>query len=247
MTTKEVVESKNEETGLVEVPEYMIFTPDFSKEVIEENIGESLSVTDLMSISVPSGGGTTWEFVDLDGSHELKELEGIIIYWKDVRAYWEKKFDGDNSPPDCFSDDNKVGAGDPGGPCVKCPYSKFDTADGGKGAGQACKQIRLVFMVRESDMLPFVVRIPPTSYKGMKSYFMQLAGRGKLYHSTISKLTLGKDKSKGGIVYSKVLPVKGADLNAEQKARTSSYSRSMRSVFDSSARNIVEAGDQAGQ
>jgi hypothetical protein len=40
----------------------------------------------------------------------------------------------------CRSDDMRIGVGDPGGPCLTCPYNQFGTAKNGKGKGKACTE-----------------------------------------------------------------------------------------------------------
>jgi len=40
----------------------------------------------------------------------------------------------------CQSPDNLVGIGEPGGTCIKCPFSQFGSARNGEGKGTACNQ-----------------------------------------------------------------------------------------------------------
>lgn len=40
----------------------------------------------------------------------------------------------------CQSPDNLIGIGEPGGTCVKCPFSQFGSARNGEGKGTACNQ-----------------------------------------------------------------------------------------------------------
>jgi len=229
-----------EETALIEAPKFEIFEPGFSTEVIQENIGDTISPSDLDRIKVPSGGMTMWEVPTLEGHENVKEIEGIIVYWKDVRAFWAKEYDGESVPPDCFADDNKNGTGDPGGSCAECPHAQYGTAKGGEGAGQACKLMRLLFMVGKEDMLPFVVGVPPTSIKPMKQYFLRLATKKTAYHGVVTKLALAKDKNAKGVEYSKIVPAVGEILPPEQRQSSKEYSHNIRPVLDAAAQGIVQ-------
>jgi len=40
----------------------------------------------------------------------------------------------------CQSPDNLIGIGEPGGTCIKCPFSQFGSARNGEGKGTACNQ-----------------------------------------------------------------------------------------------------------
>lgn len=171
-------------------------------EIVEENLGsEGVSSYDLDRVKIPAGGATAFEVPTLEGEESVKEIEGIIIFWKTARAYWPEKFNGENNPPQCSSVDGEVGQGTPGGYCSKCPLAQFGSAENGKG--QACKQMRQLFIVRENDILPLVLTLPPTSIKPAKQYFMRLASKGIKYTHAVTRITLEKAKSGEGITYSK--------------------------------------------
>lgn len=171
-------------------------------EIVEENLGsEGVSSYDLDRVKIPAGGATAFEVPTLEGEESVKEIEGIIIFWKTARAYWPEKFNGENNPPQCSSVDGEVGQGTPGGYCSKCPLAQFGSAENGKG--QACKQMRQLFIVRENDILPLVLTLPPTSIKSAKQYFMRLASKGIKYTHAVTRITLEKAKSGEGITYSK--------------------------------------------
>src|SRR5882672_6814537 len=40
----------------------------------------------------------------------------------------------------CQAPDNLIGIGEPGGTCIKCPFSQFGSARNGEGKGTACNQ-----------------------------------------------------------------------------------------------------------
>lgn len=198
---------------------------------IQENLGgEQIGMSDLERVKVPSGGGIAWTVPTDEGEDSVKNLEGVIIYTKVARAYWAEAFTGENNPPDCTSSDCVTGVGDPGGECAKCPYAQFGTAE--NGSGQACKQMRLIFLVRPEDMMPIMLAAPPTSLKPLKRYLTKLAFTRSPYWSVVTRLSLEKAKNGGGIEYSKIVPSKVAVLSAEQANVFHEFGKAMRPLLD---------------
>lgn len=202
-------ENKNEETALA-IPNYAVMQHSVEdlQNVIASNLGGTeLGPGDLDRIKVPAGGGTTWSIPTLDGDVDTKELVGVIVAFKDQRAYWKESYSGGSSPPDCASDDGMMGTGDPGGACDRCPYAQFESAVGDDGKprpGQACKQVRLMAIVQPDDLIPMLLAAPPTSLANMRKYFLRLSSRATPYYGVVTKFTLAKAQSSGGIAYSQV-------------------------------------------
>lgn len=199
------------------------------KEVLQENLGgEAISAFELDRVKVPSGGGTTWEVPTLEGVEDAKAIEGVVIYFKNQNAYWKEKYDGQNNPPDCVSNDGTVGIGTPGGNCAVCPLNAF----GSEGKGKACKNMRTLFVLREGDVLPLVLTLPPTSLKDARKYFLRLASKGIPYYGVITEITLEKDKNESGITYSKArLALKGV-LDAETVKKLKTFQDSLKPALD---------------
>lgn len=174
------------------------------KEVIQSNIGDTLSIFDLDRVKVPGSAGIAWEINTLEGIESSKTLTGIIIFHKAVRAYWKDPLDegGGGRPPDCHSNDMFRGVGDPGGECSVCPFAQFGSAL--KGDGQACKSILRIFMVTQDTLLPTLISVPPTSLQSARNYMIRLASHSTSYFEVVSQLTLVKAKSTGGVEYSKI-------------------------------------------
>jgi len=190
-----------------EIADFQIVQIDIRQleEVIEVNIGdEGISRFDLDRLKVPTGGTTTWSVPTLEGEKQQEAVEGIVIHWKDVRAYWAGDYTGKNTPPDCYSDDAKIGVGDPGGKCKECPFAEWESAE--EGDGQACKQMRILFLLRENNILPLAITAPPTSVGNIKNYFMRLASKGIAFYGAITRFELDKAMSSGGIEYSEIVP-----------------------------------------
>ena len=208
----------------------MQFDTSSFREVVEANLGGDLSPSDLPRVKVPTGGGQTWSIPSADGETDEKELIGVIVYSRMVRAYWSGKFDGQNNPPECYSENAVIGIGNPGGDCGKCPFAQFGSKD--DGVGQACKQSRLIFILRHDDLLPMVLAVPPSSLKPVKSYFLNLTSKATPYWSALTSFGLEKTKSKGGIIYSQIAPRLVGKLTKEQSDKFRSYAESIRPALD---------------
>jgi len=210
-----------------------------------ENIGsDGLRPQDLDKIKVPAGGGSAWEVPTLKGPEPVKVLEGIVLHFKDVRAYWASKGTG-NNPPDCSSSDGLVGVGNPGGDCHKCPLAQFGTATdeaGNPSKGQACKSMRLLLFLRQDDMIPMIINLPPTSIQNAKKYFLRLVANGYPYYGVTTQLRLEQAKSGGGKAYSVASLNMGRDLKPEELEKVQLIGQAMRELF---ARATVQESDLA--
>jgi hypothetical protein len=224
-----------ENKALAVIGNYAVVKADMTQlaETIRENLGGTqIDIFQLDRVKVPSGGGTTWEVPDLlaeGGSISTKNLEGVIIYFSDGNGYWDKPYDGNNTPPVCVSEDGLVGISEMpglGGDCSTCPLNQFGSEikpDGTKGKGKACKNMRRLFMVRQGNILPLLLVVPPTSLKAIRQYFLRLAGAGVPYYGVTTKLTLTKAKSDGGIDYAEIVPALGAQLGPEEAAKIKQF------------------------
>jgi hypothetical protein len=220
MPTKEIVKK---ETA---ISPFVIFNTEIAdiREAMNVNVGDTdLTAGDLERIKIPAGGGTAWTIQGLDGEEMVKELSGIIISWRDTRAYWSVPMDESdgNMPPDCYSLDARTGTGKPGGNCHNCGNAQFGSD--AKGEGQACKLVRLLFLIREGNLLPEIVHLPPSSLKPARQYFLRLASKGVPCYSVITKIALEKTKNGQGIVYAKAALTSGGRLTAEQTQRAKDY------------------------
>lgn len=199
-----------------------------------ENIGaQGLRPQDLDKIKVPAGGGSAWEVPTLHGPEPVKVLEGIILTFKDIRAYWKSK-DTTNVPPDCSSGDSLLGIGTPGGQCHKCPLAQFGSATDAKGAaakGQACKQMRLLLFLRQDAMLPMLVSLPPTSIQPAKKYFLRLVSNGYPYYGVVTQLRLEQKKNAGGTAYSEAVLDMGRALEPAELQKVQLIGQAMRDLF----------------
>ncbi len=199
--------------------------------IIKEIAPEGITQFDIDRIKVPSSGATMWQLETLEGDVSEKELMGIPLAIKTVRAYWSVAYDesGGGVPPECNSQDGMFGIGEPGGDCIGCPLAKYESAS--KGRGQACKQMRLVFILRPDSMLPSVLIVPPTSLKDSKQFFLRLAAKGVDYKTIMIAVGLEKDKNSDGLAYSKMRFSMAKKLSTEHSKKVAEYAQQMAPLF----------------
>ena len=199
-------------------------------EALRANLeGEALSPMDLDRVVMPAGGGVTWCIPTLEGDETTQEIIGVIVGVQNCRAYWAGDFAGGGDPPDCVSEDNVTGVGEPGGVCKFCPMAEFGSDSRGKG--QACKQIKRLFMLRPGSMLPLVVTLPPTSIRPATRYLLRLAGVGLKYQAAVTRITLEKTKNSEGIAYSTAVFALAGKLDPGQSQVMEDYAKSMGSLL----------------
>ena len=165
------------------------------QELLSENLGGmALSTEDLIKIAIPAGGGTTWEIPTGAGDEvePAKAIRGVVIAQLPLRLAF-----GDDKTLLCKSEDGKVGtpsdvlfAGPkPSGTCATCPLNQW----GSKGKGKACADKMRLYIMREGDVLPILITLPPTSLANWRKYAVALAtGARKAFYSVKTIISLKK-------------------------------------------------------
>lgn len=210
----------------------------------KENLGEGETIGpwDLFKIKIPAGGSILWEIANIDTPEEpetLKSIQGIVVYNVLTRSFWEGEFSGAGTPPDCFSPDAHFGNGDPKDgkgsraniPCADCPNSVFGSAP--RGTGQACRQIRLIFLLLEDSFLPALVGVTPGSLRRFKKFLMDLTMRGRSIGDNVIGLSLEKAQSSAGITYSRIVPSIVGEIPLEHREKIQSYIEMIRPMLGS--------------
>lgn len=239
---------KNEVTVTAEKFDLQTLTGDFAEAIAEEMNG--LGSIPFDRIKIPSGGGLAFEVPgeDEDSPDMVKELVGVILHHHPINAHWEEKFQGGNEAPDCSSIDGKIGIVRETGEikkCADCPCNKFAS----DGSGKACKNIHRVYFLREGNPVPLIISLPPTSLKFMRDYIgKRILLKGLRSYDAITKITLKKEKSSGGIDYSRAVFTFVNKLTDEQREATKAMAESLKNdssiaVDDSDYNTAPEAGD----
>lgn len=223
---------------------------DLAEAIAEEMDG--LGSIPFDRVKIPSGGGLAFE---VPGENEespdmTKELVGVILHHHPVNAYWAEKFQGGNEAPDCSSIDGKTGTERETGlikNCADCPYNKF----GPDGSGKECKNIHRVYFLREGNPVPLLISLPPTSLKPMRDYIgKRILLKGMRCYDAITKITLKKDKSSGGIDFSRAVFTFVDKLTDEQREATKAMAETLKNdpavAVDDSDYNTTPAADEDG-
>jgi len=184
--------------------------------------GEDVDSTMLPSLTVPGAGSTIWEMPENDDETHSPEVEGIIIHWVATRAFYTSNYgegDGDGAP-DCFSPDSITGFGNPGGECKTCPMNEWGSAS--QGNGKACKERRMIYILRENSLVPMVVQAPSASLKAFRTYVLAMLDRGgaKFGHTTRFGLRAARA---GNRTYSQITFGRGRKLSNEQAQLVRAY------------------------
>jgi hypothetical protein len=214
--------TKNE---IVPVERYaaLATTPDEVLRIVQQNIGnDQITAQDLDRVTLPLGGATNWSVPSLEGEESMQYIDGIIVHLATPRAYWESSLDdGEGSgPPDCSSEDSQWGVGTPGGDCFKCKLGEWGSAD--RGQGKACKEKRLLYVLRADAILPIVIQGPATSIGNIKKYMLRLANARTPYWQVYTRL--GLEKQSGGVfTYSRIVPTSMGAISEEDSLKVQAY------------------------
>ncbi len=202
-------------------------------EAIATNIsGGGISDFDLPRVKISGGTSPRWIVPTLEGEETLARLDGVIVYSRDTRVYYKLAFgkSSGKQPPDCSSSDGITGQGKPGGDCSRCPLAEYGSAE--EGSGQACKQVKQLFILRGDLLLPEVVSLPPTSLKGARQFFLKLTTQGIPYYQALVGIELEKAQNAAGIQYGKAHLKFVRKLTPDEAARAQQYHQLCRTLAE---------------
>lgn len=178
-------------------------------------------------VKIPSGGQLSFEVPNPerpDDPDPCKALVGVIVMQHTANSYWAES-DTNGTPPDCSSDDGVTGYGTPGGKCASCPLNEFGSGEG--GAGKACKNMKNLYLLRDGDIMPLLLSLPPTSLKAFRQYANNLRFTGRGLSAVVTRIGLKRQES-GGNAYSVATFSMEAPLAPELAKAGQAYARSMR-------------------
>ena len=159
-------------------------------------------------IQIAGGGAGVFNVLEpgAEDADPVREVVGVILMSHACNAYWQGAFgSSDDKNPDCSSMDGDTGIVKGTGEvvaCKSCPYNQYGSADGGQGTGKACKNMRRLYVLREGDVLPMVLSLPPSALKAYDMYRTRLTLGMKRCYSVLTRFTLAKAQSSTGITYS---------------------------------------------
>lgn len=163
---------------------------------------EGLSMN-FQRVKIPGGGTVQFELPsdDPENPDYAKSLVGIVLYNHSACAYWAEGDEYDeNAVPLCSSIDGKQGIGTPGGVCASCALNRYGTAPNGR-SGKACKNMRIIYLLRSGECMPLQLNLPPTSLKPWRDFLnqsfllRQRATYGSIIQIGLKKMNNGNDYS----------------------------------------------------
>jgi hypothetical protein len=199
------------------------------------NVGESYPVLSIRS------GKFFIRYQGVEMPYNSLTIDVVLIRSKEelVKAWYIKGYQaGDRAAPDCFSTDGK--SPDPDAPntpidertgqrmqfCSVCPNNQFKTAVGkpdGKGGtigggGKACADGRRVVILLPDgvfpggEVIPVLLRIPPTSLKPLATYGRNLDLAGYTMFAVKTRLSFASHDEKGNAVGHPLLKFDGIEV-----------------------------------
>lgn len=172
-------------------------------------------------VKMPSSGSTVFEIPDDDGeTTAVKDFAGVILHHQPLFMYYTYEYTGGHNPPDCGSYDGVTGQGNPGGSCRTCRYNQFGT---GKNDGKACKNYRRLYILREGEIFPLLLHLPPTSLQEYTRYMKQLLKKRLTQkdlrsNTVVTRFSLQKAANTDSVPYSQAKFAFVRELTPEEQA-----------------------------
>lgn len=247
---KAVAETPKASTEII-ASEYRSLAKPISQvqEIVKEAISGAggLTAFSLDRIKVPSAESSVWSVPTLMGNKPQEFIDAVILHMVKSRSYWPDPIGvGPAVPPSCTSSDSIMGIGSPGGPCRKCPLAEFGTAVKGNGKpakGQACKQGRMMFILRPQDMIPVLLTVPPGSLKDTDKFFMRFTQQDLSPKLVVMRFALKQTQNSEGTKYNQVEITMLRPLNTEEMARMIDIQELWKPYF---GQTTLEAEDLTG-
>jgi hypothetical protein len=189
-------------------------------------------VPQFQTIRMPAQGGSKFQIsnpLDPDDPIEEKNFAGIIVGSHKANGYWPNP-NSRGEAPACSSMDAITGHGNPGGVCAECPYNEFDSHPNG-GGGKACKNMRVLYVLRSGDIAPLRFSLPPTAMQGYDKYASNLRLAGLAPSAVVTEIALKKITTKSGNEISTPQFRAAEKLAPELKAQSREYAVSIRALI----------------
>ena len=208
--------------------EYLI-SSEMSQIIAEEFKGLDVP---LPKIKIPSGGGLAFEVPgdDAESPDMVKNFNAVILKHKTINVYYKDKYTGENTTPECYSEDGQFGKNKETGEvinCKECPLNEYGSGEG--GSGKACQNKCVLYLLREGECIPTILTLPATSLKALNAYKVRLVSKGNLSNGIVTTFGLKKSESKDGIKYSEATFLAQRKLSVEEKESVAKIIKSLQS------------------
>lgn len=246
MPRKEIVEGTIKPSL---IPSVLTNTEIDITEVLAENSeGGSFSMKDLSRIQLGAGGTPGFKTRGEDGKPVVIEtFTGVIVGAQNFKSFWSVPYgEGEsNQPPDCASADTRYGHGNPrkmqgvdysklkdtpnGFLCLSCPNNQFGSSR--KGAGKACRDLKMLLVLTGKSFLPQLIIVPPTSLTPVKNHFNNCSQRATPYYGVVTRFSTEViSASKGTPDYTKLILSVEDELPKEITQAAKSYKMSVQNL-----------------
>ena len=178
---------------------------------------------------------------DPDNPDYEKNLVGVILHNHATCAYWPagSEYDDDTTPL-CSSVDGKQGYGEPGGVCEACALSQFGSASNGRG--KACKNMRVLYLLRSGEFMPLAINLSPTSISPFREFLNKgFVFRNRATYGSLVEIGLKRQTNPEGKDYSVATFKWLGDFHGEQLAAVRKYALSFREQIRGMNRQRIEA------
>ncbi len=219
-------------TTLMEQQEFLLPTIEQTAgEFTNEELAEDMDGLQMSfpRAKIPAGGSIQFEIPsnDPDNPDYTKTLVGVILYNHAAGAYWPAENDSEEkTPPLCSSVNGKTGIGEPGGDCTQCALNRYGS--GADGKGKACKNMRMLYLLRSGEIMPLQLALPPTSLKPFREFMNQaFSMRRRATYGSLVQISL-KKASNGSNEYSVASFSRIYDFEGEGLAMIRNYASSFK-------------------
>ena len=137
------------------------------------------------------------------------DFVGQIVHVQPRRSYWKKSYEetGGGELPDCWSIDalkpHKTSESMQAEACSECPQRVWKSAQ--KGEGQACRDVRWMWILLPDRPIPAILVIPPTSLRRWSEYNTTVQQAGLFRPLAVwTKFAVEEAKNSAGTAFSRV-------------------------------------------
>ena len=207
---------------------------------------DPLEGTSLERISMPGSGGTSFKRDTAAGQKSVDSLTGVLVINQTARVYFREGEPPGSAPPLCSSRDAVYGVGEPGNGlrekgegCVSCPLSQRGSSQ--KGAGSACKEIRITGLIEHHRPLAATLKLPPTALGAFNKFALALFNDGFQLTDVLTEVSLTTRNVSGYKVATPVFRVVGV-LDAPSREYAKEYARILKESAGTMSKTLLAEG-----
>lgn len=256
-------------TAIANVDEKIIDYPALAPEsrqarIIQANLdGEPMTELDMVKVTTPLGGSTTWN-IDIDGNVESSdEITGLLVAEAKRGVLWPSANPSEQRPI-IVTNDLIVGyrvSDDIGSEIDPKALEKYRIGDrrydwaalsaspefgfGSSGAGKRVKETRVLAILRQGETWPILVTVSPGSLRNWMPFRKRLPC---FHYEAVVGLKLARTKGASGQPYSQIVPRLVGIVSEEQgEMARRTYTENLNAMFSmppSGATVIVDADDE---